>query len=81
MLIESVSCYGSFFCVSATHCLSQGHYIKKLLKNSNMDQCNPKLVPADLSVRLTLDMLPQTNEEECKGKFIPYREAVGELMF
>ena len=51
-------------------------YIKKILKQFNLEQCNPVSVPADPNVILSTE--PDAIPEETD---VPYREAVGTLMF
>ncbi|XP_057378538.1 uncharacterized protein LOC130700504 [Daphnia carinata] len=46
-----------------------------------MSDCNPKLVPAEPGVRLSADMNPQNSDEEEIMAKVPYREAIGSLMY
>lgn len=55
--------------------LTQPEYIKKILQRFHMLDCNPKSLPADPNSRLRHDAEGNYNQE------IPYREAVGSLMY
>lgn len=51
-------------------------YIKKILRQFNLDSCNPVNVPADPNVILSSEL-----DTTFEGTSVPYREAVGSLMF
>ena len=57
--------------------LSQPRYIEAILKKFGLYDCNPSSTPGDISVILKKD---DGNNEEAQ-KNIPYREAVGSLMY
>jgi len=57
--------------------LSQSHYVDKLLKRFNMEECNPIKTP--LSPSLDLSSLVPTPSQQEKMCFIPYLAAVGSL--
>jgi hypothetical protein len=61
--------------------LHQSHYIRKVLKRFNMADCNPKKVPADPHSRLDKNMCPSSPTEMDSMSKIPYREAVGSLLY
>ena len=61
--------------------ISQSHFVDKLLIKFNMSQCNPRTVPADPNVRLDSLMSPKNEEESKLMEAVPYREAVGGLMY
>lgn len=61
--------------------ISQPQFIAKLLAKFNMDQCHPKLVPADPNTRLETFAIPTNKEEMTMMEAIPYREAVGGLLY
>lgn len=61
--------------------ISQSHFIKKLLEKFNMDQCHPKSVPADPNSRLETFAVPKNEEESTVMEAVPYREAVGGLLY
>ena len=57
--------------------LSQPQYIEAILKKFGLYDCNPSSTPGDMSVILKKN---DGNNEEAQ-KNIPYREAVGSLMY
>ena len=57
--------------------LSQSHYVDKLLKRFNMEECNPIKTP--LSPSSDLSSLVPTPSQQEKMCFIPYLAAVGSL--
>ena len=61
--------------------ISQPHFITKLLEKFNMVQCHPKSVPADPNSRLETFAVPKNEEESTVMEAIPYREAVGGLLY
>ncbi len=58
--------------------LSQPNYISHILARFNMLDCHPKGTPADPNSRLTSEMSPSNQNPLA---FVPYREAVGSLMY
>lgn len=61
--------------------VSQQHFIEKLLNKFNMSLCHPLQVPADPNSRLDRTMSPDSEEKRAEMKNIPYREAIGGLMY
>ena len=61
--------------------LSQRQCIIDTLAKYGMSDCNPVSTPLDPSIRLDKSMAPQTEEEVAYMQQIPYREAVGSLMY
>jgi hypothetical protein len=61
--------------------MSQEKYIGDILKRFNMEDCKPVGTPMDTSIKLTKDMEPQTEQEKLEMKKVPYRSAVGSLMY
>jgi hypothetical protein len=61
--------------------LSQEKYIKELLKKFQMDECKAVDTPTSSGITLSKDMAPKTEEEIMDMKQIPYREAVGSIMY
>lgn len=59
----------------------QAGYIEKILERYNMTNCTPAITPGDSSLKLTKAMSPATLEEKEEMRNIPYRQAVGSLMF
>ena len=46
-----------------------------------MQDCKPKDTPLEEGLKLTSEMSPQTQEEFCNMENVPYRQAVGSLMY
>lgn len=61
--------------------INQPEFIKKILVKFKMDTCNPTSTPADPCTRLNLEMSPTSEEEKLDMSHVPYREAVGCLLY
>jgi hypothetical protein len=61
--------------------VNQAKFIASILDRFNMDSANPKDTPADPSSRLTMSMSPTTESGTFVMRKVPYREAVGCLMY
>jgi len=61
--------------------VSQSGYIERVLLKFNMESCKPAVTPGEPNIKLTKDMSPSTQEEKNEMSRIPYREAIGSLMF
>jgi transposase InsO family protein len=61
--------------------LDQETYIRDILKRFNMSDCKPVATPLDVNQKLTKEMEPKSKEEINEMRNIPYREAVGSLMY
>ncbi len=61
--------------------LSQGGYIRKVLRRYGMDGAKPAALPIAGHVSLLKTMSPQTEVEAEKMKSIPYASGVGSLMY
>ena len=61
--------------------LNQKTYIENMVKKFNLDFKEGCSVPLDPKVKLSKQMEPQTEKERREMKHVPYREAVGTLMF
>ena len=61
--------------------ISQEAYVKEVLLRFNMQDCKPIGTPADPSNPLSADMSPRTDDERKEMEKIPYKQAVGALMF
>jgi hypothetical protein len=62
--------------------LSAQHYIDKILAKFNMSNAHPVSLPADKGgIRLSKNMEPVDDEERESMSKIPYREAVGCIMY
>jgi len=61
--------------------LSQLGYIRSILNDFNMSDCNPCLTPMGEGTRLSMSMSPQTPEERLGMKAVLYRKLVGKLLY
>jgi hypothetical protein len=61
--------------------LSQEHYIDEILEEFNMTGCNPVSTPMNHAVKLTAEMSPSSDEEKARMAKVPYRQAVGKLIY
>ena len=61
--------------------LSQRQCILDILSKFDMADCNPVSTPLDPSHKLSTLQSPQTDAEAAEMRSIPYREAVGSLMY
>ena len=66
---------------ACTISLSQPGYIRSILNDFRMSDCNPSLTPMDEGTRLSISMSPQTPEEKLNMKAIPYCKLVGKLLY
>jgi hypothetical protein len=67
--------------VDGTCMFNQSKYIENVLERFNMKDCKPVSTPINSSVKLTKDMSPKTEEEISEMTSIPYRSAVGSLIY
>ena len=56
--------------------VSQSSYIEKVITKFGMENANPSSVPAEPGSHLS-----KIESKECKNECVPYREAVGSLLF
>lgn len=61
--------------------VSQPVYTENILRRFNMADCNPRNVPADPNVHLTFGKSSSGEPVPTVKDTVPYREAVGSLMF
>jgi hypothetical protein len=61
--------------------LSQTAYIDSILRRFNFTDLKPVSTPMDPTIRYSKTQCPETLEEKARMKNIPYREAVGALMY
>lgn len=61
--------------------LGQEKYVLDVLHKFGMDECKPIGTPLDANSKLTKDMAPKSPEEEQRMESVPYRQAVGSLMY
>ena len=61
--------------------IDQEKYANEVLEKYRMENCKPISTPLDANHNLSKDMSPQTEEEKQFMQNIPYREAIGSLLF
>jgi hypothetical protein len=61
--------------------LHQGPYIRKVLRDFRMDDCNPADTPATAPSCLSKQQCPQEDEEKKDMEGVPYKQAVGALYY
>jgi Reverse transcriptase (RNA-dependent DNA polymerase)/gag-polypeptide of LTR copia-type/GAG-pre-integrase domain len=61
--------------------LSQPNYIQSILETFRMQECNGARTPMDDKLRLSSKMSPTSVSEKAEMKNVPYREAVGKLLY
>ena len=66
---------------SRTITIHQSKYTKNMLEKFRMQDCNPTPVPMIPGTILSISMCPQSQVEEDFMSRIPYRQAVGSLMY
>jgi len=62
-------------------CLSQPGYIRSILEDFHMADCNPTLTPMDEHLKLSVSMSPRMPEEKLGMRVVPYRELVSKLLY
>jgi hypothetical protein len=66
---------------NGTCLLNQSKYIENILSRFNMQECKPIGCPIEGGARLSKDMAPKTEEEIREMEKVPYRNAVGSLIY
>lgn len=61
--------------------LSQRSYIESIIARFNFTDAKPLAIPMDPNVAFSKDDCPKTEDEIAKMRRIPYREAIGSLMY
>jgi hypothetical protein len=61
--------------------ISQRKYLEDILQRFNMNDCKPVATPLDPNCHLTKEINEITSDDEEKMKNIPYKEAIGSLMY
>lgn len=61
--------------------ISQPEYTRDMLKMFGMEKCKPARTPMDTGIKLTKQTCPKSEEELNGMKNIPYRAAVGKLIY
>jgi hypothetical protein len=67
--------------VNKTISLSQHAYIEGIISRYNFDDLKPSSIPMDPAIPLSKSQSPSRLEDIAKMRNIPYREAVGSLMY
>lgn len=66
---------------SGTISMDQRKYTEEILRRFKMDDCNPVKTPVDTNQQLSTEMSPQSPTQVDEMKNVPYREAVGSLLY
>jgi len=61
--------------------IDQEAYIKKILKEYNMEECRPACSTLTVDTKFSLNDVPKTKAEIERMSKVPYREAIGTLMY
>lgn len=61
--------------------IDQESYVQRILKKFNMDDCKPVHTPLETGLKLSKEMSPTSEEEREEMIHIPYRQAIGSLLF
>ena len=61
--------------------LSQGAFVKTIVRRFNLEDVNTVTMPMDPSMKLSKEQCPKTDEEKEDMADVPYRELVGSLMY
>lgn len=61
--------------------LDQAAYINRILKRFNMQNCNAVSSPLEAGQRISREMCPKNESEKQAMIDVPYRQAIGSLMF
>ena len=61
--------------------LSQTSYIESIIRRFNFDDLKPASIPIDPTMQFSKKQCPQTITDIARMKNIPYREAIGSLMY
>ena len=61
--------------------LDQKRYVEVILDKFGMSECRGVVTPLEPNVKFSKAQEPSTKEEEQKMEDIPYRQAIGSLMY
>ena len=61
--------------------LSQESYIDRVLERFEMAKCKPRSIPMNKNLKLSKEMCPKTEDKISEMKNVPYRQAVGAIMY
>ena len=64
-----------------TIALSQRSYIESTIARFNLSDAKPLAIPMDPNMSYSKDQCPTTPEEAARMRNVPYREAIGSLMY
>ena len=67
--------------ISRTITLSQAAYIDSVVKRFNLSSASPLRTPIDPNAQLSKDQCPSTPQQIDDMQKVPYREAIGSLMY
>ena len=67
--------------ISRTITLSQAAYIDSIVKRFNLSSASPLRTPIDPNAQLSKDQCPSTPQQIDDMQKVPYREAIGSLMY
>jgi len=67
--------------VARTISLSQPGYIKLILEDFGLTDCNPTTTPMEENLKLSVKMSPTTPEDHLGMKTVPYRKLIGKLLY
>lgn len=67
--------------ISQTISIDQSRYINDILERFNMIECNSVLTPLVLGEKISKEYEAKTEKEKWEMRKIPYREAIGSLLF
>lgn len=68
-------------CTDGTITIDQTKYLKEILERFGMSDCKPVTSPLEAGLKLSSEMEPKTEEEREQMKAVPFRAAVGCLMY
>jgi transposase InsO family protein len=66
---------------NGTCMFNQSKYIGNVLERFGMNDCKPVSTPINSGTKLTKEMSPKTEEETLEMNLVPYRSAVGSLIY
>lgn len=61
--------------------IGQAGYVRRILKRFNMEECNPVNSPMEIGTKISKEMCSQNEDEKEEMSKIPYRQAIGSLLF
>jgi len=64
-----------------TIAISQLGYIKSILNQFGMTECNPTQTPMEENQKLSMQMSPDNPEKQREMKAYPYQELIGKLLY